>query len=383
MTRLFIFTLASALLLWNVTCSAQSFTTSHGTVFAEHGVGMWVSGSTYYTFARAYSDSGAAYSGQVIAWDANDGSVTSTQALSMDGTVFLNASASIGNQQVVVGSVIPTDSSLHDMMAIATSNSGTQLWSLHIAETGSQMARCLAELPNGDILIAGTSEDMDKDVFASRISDTGQEIWTTTYPLPGDQEAFSVVIDGTDLIIAGSTDVGAGKSDGFILRADQNGAMLWNSSYGDVSGDRFMSITALPNGDLLCAGTTASYGDTTYLGYRYRHIWLVRTDGSGNVLNNVALGDTLNHRAATTMSMFGGDVLIAGRHDYDPHNDILLQRVTTTGNLVWERVFSYGLDERILSLVPLSGNAGFAGVGWSWTNTGCEALLIRRNILGL
>jgi hypothetical protein len=54
--------------------------------------------------------------------------------------------------------------------------------------------------------------------------------------------------------------------------------MLWNRTYGGVDDDSFYSIVQTSDGGYVVAGRTSSFGSGKYDG------WLIKTDENGSVL---------------------------------------------------------------------------------------------------
>ena len=102
------------------------------------------------------------------------------------------------------------------------------------------------------------------------------------------QKALSVVQtrDG-GFAIAGYTDgfnpLNYGDYDGYLVKLDCNGSMMWSKIYGDTSsasttyGDESMScVIETPDGGLMLAGRTNSYGAQD------NDLFIVKTDPAGN-----------------------------------------------------------------------------------------------------
>lgn len=88
----------------------------------------------------------------------------------------------------------------------------------------------------------------------------------------------TVAPDG-DIIVAGSTkSFGAGYRDVWVLRLDENGNIKWQKTYGGSDFDEAHAVALAPNGDIIIAGWTSSFG----AGYE-DDFWVLRLPPDGNL----------------------------------------------------------------------------------------------------
>ena len=73
-------------------------------------------------------------------------------------------------------------------------------------------------------------------------------------------EAVAVAPNG-DIIVAGWTNSsGAGSADVWVLRLDESGNVKWSKTYGGEKWDMATAVAVAPNGDVIVAGETESFG---------------------------------------------------------------------------------------------------------------------------
>lgn len=239
--------------------------------------------------------------------------------------------------------------------------------------------------------------------------------------------AVTATSDG-GFIIAGYTEsMGAGFEDGYLVKTDAAGNVLWERTYGNVAEDRFYAVTETADGGFAMAGVTG-------LGAPNWDAWIVRVDARGELLwqqtfgrsgdedvvrsvietadgGIVAAGDTFNtatgrsilvvKRAAdgspgwdstgfgidipygyAVREVAGGGLAVAGYSSDGvtfPEFDAYLARLDGEGTLQWEKPFDAGYDDRAYDMIVvedgfvLAGKIGAAMSIWR-TDTGGNLL---------
>lgn len=163
--------------------------------------------------------------------------------------------------------------------------------------------------------------------------------------------SFILTRDSCFLIVgATSTDTisgFSGQSDGWVVKTDLDGKVLWQRCYGGDSIDRLVACIQLHDGNYVLAGTTM--GDiTNYHG----HIdaWLVKIDSTGNVIWSYAYGGTAYEELSSIVESDNGSIVILGTAnsedgDVSPNGynmDFWLVKINSNGQILWDK--SYGQD---------------------------------------
>lgn len=101
--------------------------------------------------------------------------------------------------------------------------------------------------------------------------------WFKTYGATGNEslQSASVAEDGNILLVGTTPSFGNG-AEGFIIKVDENGTVLWSNVYGGA-GDDFLQNVIVDGADgYLAVGYSNSFDGTQ------NDVWLVRTDLDGN-----------------------------------------------------------------------------------------------------
>lgn len=134
-------------------------------------------------------------------------------------------------------------------------------------------------------------------------------LWTRFYGWTGDDTAFSIqkTADGGFIIAGVATVPQSGYADGFVIKADSNGAMQAWRSYGEDNDDGFYSVAVDSSGGYVMAGYSSNAGG-------WRRQYFVKVNSVGDVLCSHVLDHTqLYHEWWTSVSVTTtGDFYTAG-----------------------------------------------------------------------
>jgi hypothetical protein len=137
----------------------------------------------------------------------------------------------------------------------------------------------------------------------------------------------------------------------------------WNRNYGGDAADIAFDVKSVAEGGLIVAGQTASFGD------QYSNVWLLRTDQSGDTLWTRSIGNSQVQRANAVAVTDDGGFLAAGvTHIFEETftADILLTKVSSSGELVWTREFG-GNGEDVANDLIADPGAGAVLAGYTTT----------------
>ncbi|MCX5638018.1 MAG: hypothetical protein NTX52_10065, partial [Planctomycetota bacterium] len=124
-----------------------------------------------------------------------------------------------------------------------------------------------------------------------------------------------------------------------LLKTDASGNIEWDSRFGGADYVEFSSVQQTKDGGYIAAGWTGSFG------HGLEDVYLVKTDGSGNMTWERAFGGTGRDYGYSVLQTCDGGYVVAGvsfllaRHISDAY----LIKTDSSGNFLWER--KYGGSE--------------------------------------
>jgi len=167
---------------------------------------------------------------------------------------------------------------------------------------------------------------------------------------------------------AGTTNLtSAGQNDIFIQKLDTAGNLLWAKQMGGTFNDYGYSITTDANGNVYTTGyfmDTIDFdpgtGTFNLTSAGWWDIFIQKLDSAGNLLWAKQMGGTSHDYGHSIATDAGGNVyttgLFSGTADFDPGTgtanltsaggyDIFIQKLDTSGNLIWVKQMGGNLDD--------------------------------------
>lgn len=199
------------------------------------------------------------------------------------------------------------------------------------------------ETKDGEYLMAGGTDTGyygESDGFVVMADSDGMEKWRSYFGGPNHDYLYSVCQAGKGAYIAAGYSSSFNverNSDGYIVKFDDKGEMIWEKTYGKEGWDIFYKITPLKNGDFAAAGYTTSAGKGR------SSMYIVRIDAQGNTKWSHAIGDVRDDRAISIIQSLDGGLLIAANSSsYVARGfgwDIVLIKTDENLNPQWSKVF--------------------------------------------
>ena len=215
---------------------------------------------------------------------------------------------------------------------LAVTAGRAQGWEHYYGGMNEDFGSAVLQTNDDGLLVVGFSEsfgdDNDEDIYLIRTDVDGDLIWSTIVDEDFIERGYHIVPahDGGYLIAGDHNDGPLEDFDGYLLKIDEDGQLLWSRSFGAEGDDRFYHILPTDDGYLLT-------GQTTQDGLN--RAWLVWTDTLGNTLQETT--STYWHDDALRASApFNGGYASVGTTMNPANNseDILLLFTDTEGTEV-------------------------------------------------
>jgi ribosomal protein S11 len=290
------------------------------------------------------------------------------------------------------------------------------IWAKTAVGTISDVGRCVATDPTGNIIVAGefysptitfgsitlTSIASD-DIFIVKYDPAGNVIWAKSAGGIGSESGTGISTDmNGDVLVTGSFDSptiafdsytvnNSGNDDIFVAKYDSSGNVLWAKSAGGNSYDGGNSICADANGNVLITGYFCSssiiFGSTTLLNGSMNNAWsdffVAKYDPLGNLLWAKSAGGTYDERAEDIGTDAVGNIFVTGFFESSTlhldnitltnpsfADEIFVVKYDTSGNVTWAKsAVGLGNDEPDELSIDQGGNILVTGYFYSSTIT--------------
>ena len=138
-------------------------------------------------------------------------------------------------------------------------------------------------LEDGYILIGyAKDEDEKPDIYIIKIDARGNIFWDKKFGGPEEDIGYDIIVtsDKSYLIVGYTKSMGEGEADGWVLKTDHKGNLLWEKAIGGSEWDEIKSVIENQEQDYVMTGNTINY----QLVPQTKDVWLLKMDQVGNIL---------------------------------------------------------------------------------------------------
>ena len=204
--------------------------------------------------------------------------------------------------------------------------------------------------------------------------------WAYTYGGTAYDYATSIkqTSDGGYIATGYTESFGAGNSDVWLLKLDGSGNVIWQKTYGGTGRDYTFDAQQTEDGGYLVTGMTNSFsaGDLD--------VWLLKLDGSGNVTWEKTYGGIGDDSAASVRQTEDGGYIVAGGTSSfgAGSSDFWLLKLDGSGNVTWEKAYG-GTGYDYAMSIKQSFDKGYIVAGYTSsfgvTNSGMWIIKVDEN----
>ncbi len=272
-----------------------------------------------------------------------------------------------------------------DFWLVKTDSSGNMVWNKTYGGTGFDAALSLVVTSDGGYAIAGFTSSFgagNNDFWLVKTDSSGNMIWNKTYGGTADDRVYSLVVtsDGGYALAGYTSSFGVGGGDFWLVKTDASGNMMWNQTYGGTGDDYGYSLVVTSDGGYAMAGVARSFGAGGGV------FWLVKTDASGNMMWNQTYGERNYDSCAYSLvvSSDGGYALTGSISDSGSEVDFWLVKTDGSGNMVWNQTYGETLDDTAFSIIQ-TADGGYAIAGYAAfyvSGAGTNVWLVKTDAFG-
>lgn len=269
-----------------------------------------------------------------------------------------------------------------------TDVNGIQLWKKAFGGASFDDVNSVQRTSDGGYILAGKTWSYgagSADAWLVKTDVNGNEQWNRTFGGASSDSATSVLqaSDGGYIFAGYTNSFGAGSSDGYLVKTDASGRMLWSMPVGGAGYDNLNSIQKTNDGGYILSGSTDSYEGI------YINAWLIKIDANGNQQwSKTFPGIDGNTYARSVQQTTDGGYIFAGSIDMSLNArgmfDAWLVKTDASGNKLWDKKFGVSQHEDEFMSVQQTSEGGYilAGYTMSYGSGGQDAWLIKTDANG-
>ena len=331
-----------------------------------------------YILAGSTTSSGAGLSDFWVVKTDSSGSMNWNKTYGGTGDDIASAIIQAGDGFVILGMTSSFGAGGFDYWLVRVDSDGNILWNRTFGGVSDDFGTSVIQTSDGGYALTGWTNSFGsggEDIWLVKTDGSGNMVWNKTYGFNYNDEAHDLMqtSDG-GFIIAGDTAFASGNEDAWLLKADSNGNMLWNRTFGGPALDTFLSIVQLNDGGIALSGYTASYR----LGSN--DAWLVKTDSSGTLQWNKTYGGSNDDQAYALINAVDGGFALAGQTTVDTQKNYWLAKTYSSGNMQWNITNNATMDNFAYSLVQAK-DSGYVLSGTTDTkDNGDDFFIVKVNV---
>lgn len=322
---------------------------------------------------------------------------------------FISAGSTISNNGDVTH-----NNGFVDYWVVKQHADGSIQWQKSLGGSSSDVAYSVEQTKDGGYIVTGYAESNDglvinnhgyTDFWVTRLDENGNLIWQKALGGSYHDNGHSILqtSDGGFIVAGGvsSADgdvVGKHDSfDGWVVRLDAKGAVLWSKCYGGNGIDDIDAISQAPDGGYIMTGYSLSTDGDFSFNHGGGDLWVIKTDGAGNIQWQKTLGGSEIDAGKKVVSTSDGGYIVTGltkSSNGDVSNfhgdfDIWVVKLNAVGNLQWQRCYGGSSLDAGVSIISTTDNGYIIGGQSASTNgdvTGnhgnLDYLLVKINSVG-
>ncbi|MFN8258401.1 MAG: SBBP repeat-containing protein [Bacteroidales bacterium] len=239
-----------------------------------------------------------------------------------------------------------------DILVAKYNSDGKMLWSKQLGTDSTDMGKGIFADNKGNVYITGLtlgklgkSSFGKSDGFIIKLDGNGKLLFTNQFGTPGDDCSNAITGDNKSTIYTCGTtwgDLGSkskGFIDVFITRITENGNLIKYDQFGSEGFDIAMAIKTDKENNIYVGGTTSGNFANQQLGEG--DCFLVKMNDKGEIIWNKQFGTDKHDgiRAININAKVSDNILVSGLLSLPPAQ-AFIRSYNKTGELIWEKNFN-------------------------------------------
>ncbi len=277
------------------------------------------------------------------------------------------------------------------LMRIHNSN-GSISWNMTLGGTDEESAACIAQTSDGGYIVSGFTKSFGasgRDGYIVKVPTNGGGYeWKRMIGSTGDENITSIrQLDDGGYIMCGTTDSTLGGDiDVWVIRLNSNLDKTFEKHYGGTGSDVAFAVRPIPDDKFVVFGRTNSYSAPA------EDIWLLKLDGSGNILSEKTIGSSGNEyiRSDEAVHMtydngvYDGFIITGDTTSFgNGGNDFFALKLAADLTIEWQKAYGGSDHEYAYSIFPdTAGGYVISGTTHSFGTGNSDSLIIKLDEYG-
>tara|TARA_Y100001978_G_scaffold172698_1_gene163177 strand:+ start:2417 stop:3679 length:1263 start_codon:yes stop_codon:yes gene_type:complete len=210
---------------------------------------------------------------------------------------------------IVSGHTWDLGNSFSDILLLKIDMNGNEQWNKSIGGLNYDVAEFVQQTNDGGYIITGYTRDfsdtigLTSDIYLLKTDENGNELWSKTFGgFNGDEGKCIQQTNDGGFIITGSTrSFSNGDNDVYLIKTDGNGNEQWSKKFGGIGDDEGEYVQQTSDGGYIVTGSSESFGSNE------KEVYLIKTDGTGNVTSSFNILNKRNIKLQKTVDLLSRD----------------------------------------------------------------------------
>ena len=215
-----------------------------------------------------------------------------------------------------------------------------QGWTKTFETKHQSYGRSVQQTTDGGYIITGATNSIGGDsmnVYLLKTDASGIEQWTKTFGGTDDRgNSVQQTADGGYIIVGETSSFGNGGNDVYLIKTDASGIEQWTKTFGGTDYESGYSVQQTSDGGYIIVGETHSFANGVPSANGESTLYLIKTAGNGAEQWSIAfVGTDVEGVGYCVQQTTDGGYIIAGETSSfgNGENDVYLIKTDGSGNI--------------------------------------------------
>jgi len=258
---------------------------------------------------------------------------------------------------IFTGSTIVTPPGYTELLLVKTDGNGEESWhhNFPIYMTNLYGTVVHQTSDGGYIIVGSVGGSWLWDVQVTKADANGDLVWQKSFGKSGGPDHGSDILqtsDGGYIVLGDTSSYGQGSADLWLIKLAADGTEQWNKTIGGTSFDYPTSLTKAVDGYVIVGQTDAVDG--------MGNVWVVKTNEAGEVSWQKTFGNSdLTEGGICVKTISNGYIVLGNLYDLNGTESLWVLRLDAEGTLTWDQQISVNGTLHGTSISPTTDGGYF------------------------